>query len=106
MDVTSNLGSPRAVPYMVVLQMQSFYVLATLLGRVHAALCSGTMESYAYLLPRTSVVTAEQDAERLVEELKSGIEALGDSIRADTVFDGVGSMAREVEGALESMVMD
>jgi hypothetical protein len=103
---SKGLGSPRSVPYMVVFQMQSFYVLATLLSRVHAAMCSGTMGSYAYLLSRTSVVSAVQDAERLVEELHGGMEALGASVRADAVFEGVGSMARGVETVLDSMVMD
>ncbi|KAL4932177.1 Zn(II)2Cys6 transcription factor [Aspergillus undulatus] len=101
-----RLASPRSVPYMAICQMQSFYVLAILLRRVHAAMCSGTMNSYAYLLDRTSVISAVQDAERLVEELQCGMEALGNSIRADAVFEGVGTMTREVEAVFESMVMD
>ncbi|KAL4733739.1 hypothetical protein BDV11DRAFT_213501 [Aspergillus similis] len=101
-----GLGIPRSVPYMVVFQMQSFHVLATLLNSLHAAMCSGTMGTYAYLLPRTSVVTSTQDAERLVEELQCGIEALADSIRADAVFEGIRNMAHEVGTVLGSMVMD
>ncbi|KAL4953919.1 hypothetical protein BDW69DRAFT_205499 [Aspergillus filifer] len=101
-----GLGSPRSVPYMAIFEMQAFHILSSLLARVHAAMCSGTMANYGYLLPRTSVVTAVQDAERLVEEMQCGIEALAESIRADAVFEGVGGMMREVEGVLGAMVMD
>ncbi|KAL4971398.1 hypothetical protein BDW66DRAFT_165272 [Aspergillus desertorum] len=101
-----GLGSPRSVPYMAVFQMQAFHILSGLLARLHAAMCSGTIANHGYLLPRTSVVTAVQDAERLVEEMQRGIEALAESIRADAVFEGVGGMVREVEGVLGAIVMD
>ncbi|KAJ0426782.1 putative Zn(II)2Cys6 transcription factor [Aspergillus carlsbadensis] len=99
-------GSPRSIPYMSIFQLQSFYILSALLSRLHAAMCSGTMGSYAYLLPRTSVVTAVQDGERLVEELRGGIEALGASVRADVVFEGVKEMVGVVEEVLGSMAVD
>ena len=101
-----DLGSPCSVPYIVVFRMQSFHVLAGLLARMHAAICLETMASHAYLLPQTNVVTAVEDAKRLVKELQCGIEGLADSIRADVVFDGVASTASEVEAVLGALTMD
>lgn len=102
------LSSPRSIPYMAACQLQSFYTLAMVLWRVHTAMYSGTISSYLYLLDRPSATTETQDAERLVEELQGGMEALGRSIKADgdVVFAGVGGMAREVERAYEATMMD
>ncbi|KAL4997479.1 hypothetical protein BDV10DRAFT_195032 [Aspergillus recurvatus] len=100
------LSSPRSIPYMAGCQLQSFYTLAMVLWRVHTAMYSGTISSYSYLLDRPSVTTETQDAERLVEELQSGMEALGRSIKADAVFEGAGVMAKEVERVYEATMMD
>ncbi|KAL4985937.1 hypothetical protein BDW68DRAFT_179295 [Aspergillus falconensis] len=91
------LSSPRSIPYMADCQLQSFYTLAMLLWQVHTAMYSGTISSDEYLLNRPSAITDMQDAERLMEELQSGIEALGKSIKADAVFGGVEWMSKEVE---------
>lgn len=47
-----------------------------------------------------------QDAERLVEELQSRMEALGTSIQADMPFEGLRTMAMEVQRVYEVTVMD
>ncbi|KAL4765789.1 uncharacterized protein BDW70DRAFT_167588 [Aspergillus foveolatus] len=100
-----RLSSPRSIPYMASCQMQGFYTLAMVLKRVHSALCSGTISSYAYLFEQPSVTTEVQDAERLVEELQFGMDALGRSIKADVVFEGVEVMAREVERTFDATLM-
>ncbi|KAL3430412.1 hypothetical protein BDV09DRAFT_202227 [Aspergillus tetrazonus] len=100
-----RLSSPRSIPYMASCQMQSFYTLAMVLKCVNTALCSGTISSYAYLFEQPSVTTEVQDAERLVEELQFGMDALGRSIKADIVFEGVEVMAREVERVFEATLM-
>ncbi|KAL3457649.1 Zn(II)2Cys6 transcription factor [Aspergillus heterothallicus] len=102
----ARLLSPRSVPYMAIFEMQALYILSGLLARVQAAMCSGMMADYAYLLPKASAVTAVQDAERLVEEMQCAIEALAESIRADAMFKGIGGMVREVQGVLGAMTMD
>ncbi|KAL4820361.1 hypothetical protein BDW67DRAFT_94567 [Aspergillus spinulosporus] len=99
------LSSPRSIPYMTSCQLQSFYTLAMVLKRVHRALCSGTISSYAYLFGHPSVITEVQDAERLIEELQFGMDALGRSIKADVVFEGVEVMAKEVERVFAATMM-
>lgn len=47
-----------------------------------------------------------QATERLVEELQSGVEALGRSLQADVIFEGVGLMAKEQEGLYECTMID
>ncbi|EAA59457.1 hypothetical protein AN3986.2 [Aspergillus nidulans FGSC A4] len=100
-----RLSSPRSIPYMASCQMQSFYTLAMVLKCVNTALCSGTISSYAYLFEQPSVTTEVQDAERLVEELQIGMDALRRSIKADVLFGGVEVMAREVERVFEATLM-
>ena len=100
------LPSPRSIPLMACLQMQSFCVLAVVLWQVRTAMLSGNFSSYSYLLDRPSVTTDIQDTERLMEELQLGMETLGKSLHADAVFEGIGGMVREVEGLYESTMMD
>ncbi|KAJ5107393.1 Zn(II)2Cys6 transcription factor [Penicillium angulare] len=97
-----GLSSPRSIPYMGWCQLQSFYTLHMVLWRVRTALSSGNLSSYLYLLDQPSATTQVQDAERLMEELESGMEVLGRSIQADGVFEGVRSMAKEVERTYEA----
>ena len=87
-------------------QLQSFYGLAMVLWRVRAASYAGNLSNVYYLLDRPSVRTEVQDADRLMEELQSGMEALRASIRADFVFEGVGMMAKECDAVYEATMMD
>ncbi|KAI2955055.1 hypothetical protein CBS147323_9690 [Aspergillus niger] len=101
------LASPRSVPYLACCQLQSFGILAVVLCRVRMATRSGNLASYSYLLDRPgSCSTRVQDAERLIEELQSGMEALGRSIQADTVFEGIIGVAKEVKRIWKRTVMD
>ncbi|PYI08373.1 Zn(II)2Cys6 transcription factor [Aspergillus sclerotiicarbonarius CBS 121057] len=101
-----SLGSPRSMPYVACGQLQCFYALAMVLWRVRAAAYAGNLGSVYYLLDRPSVQTEVQDAERLMEELHSGMEALGASFRADSIFEGVEMMAKEMEAVYEATMMD
>ncbi|KAJ5388996.1 uncharacterized protein N7496_000064 [Penicillium cataractarum] len=101
-----SLGSPRSIPYMACAELQSFCIMAMILWKVRTAVCSGNLASYVYLLDRPSCSTQVQDAERLIEELQSGMEALARSIQADTVFGGLSGMAKEVERTYKSTMMD
>ncbi|PYH36105.1 fungal specific transcription factor domain-containing protein [Aspergillus neoniger CBS 115656] len=101
------MASPRSIPYLTCCQFQSFGVLAIVLWRVRMASRSGNLASYSYLLDQPgSCSTQVQDAERLIEELQSGMEAMGRSIHADTVFEGIIGMAKEIERIWKSTVMD
>lgn len=101
-----SLASPRSIPYMACCELQSFCIMAMILWKVRTAMCSGNLASYLYLLDRPSCSTQWQDAERLVEELQYGMEALARSIQADTVFEGLARMAKEVERTYKSTVVD
>ncbi|KNG86881.1 Zn(II)2Cys6 transcription factor [Aspergillus nomiae NRRL 13137] len=89
---------PRSLPYMACCQMQSFYALTMLLRRVRTSLSSGDLQACYHLLSQPEPGSEVQDAERLVEELRHGLESLSASMRADIAFEGVVGMVREVEG--------
>ncbi|KAH1272476.1 hypothetical protein KXX16_001326 [Aspergillus fumigatus] len=101
-----KLASPRSIPYMACFQLQSFYILAMVLWRIRTAMCSGNISSCAYLLDRPCAATEVQDAERLVEELRYGMEALERSIAADVVFEGIRMIHKEAERVYETVLMD
>lgn len=100
------LASPRSIPYIACCQFQSFCILAMVLWRVQTAMSSGNLTSFSYLLDRPSGSTQVQDAERLIEELQTGMEALGRSIQADSVFEGLAKIAKEVEMTYKSTLVD
>lgn len=91
---------------MACFQLQSFYILAMVLWRIRTAMCSGNISSCAYLLDRPCAATEVQDAERLVEELRYGMEALERSIAADVVFEGIRMIHKEAERVYETVLMD
>lgn len=101
-----DLASPRSIPYMACCQLQSFCTMAMVLWRVRTAMCSGNLAGYSYILDRSSSLSQVQDAERVIEELQLGMEALGRSIQADTVFEGLSDIAKEVEKTYKSTLMD
>ncbi|KAL5338204.1 hypothetical protein BJX70DRAFT_398918 [Aspergillus crustosus] len=108
MNMTLNSANhfPRSLPYLTCGIMQSCYVLGTLIQRLRASLYTRDFSACRYLLRApsasstgTGTRTEVQDAERAVEELQNGIEVLYTALRCDgAVFEGVGEMARELEG--------
>lgn len=79
--------------------MQSSYALLMLLHRLRAATSTGHLVDCYHLLNKPSPESEIADAERLREELRHGVEMLGRSLRSDVIFEGVGGMGREIEGA-------
>jgi hypothetical protein len=75
-------------------------------SRVRAVMCSGNINSHSYLIDRPSSTTEVQDTERLMEELQSGMESLRTSIQTDVPFEGVRTMAMEIQRVYEVTVMD
>jgi hypothetical protein len=69
-------------------------------------MCSGNLASYSNLFDRSSNLSRVQDAERVKEELQFGMEALGRSIQADIVCEGLANIAKEAEKMYMSTFMD
>lgn len=90
---------PKTLPYFACSAMQSSYALLMLLHRLRAATSTGHLVDCYHLLNKPSPESEIADAERLREELRHGVEMLGRSLRSDVIFEGVGGMGREIEGA-------
>jgi hypothetical protein len=91
--------SPHTIPFFACCAMQSCYALLMLLHKVRACLMTDCLPTCYHLLNKPDPVTEASDAERLTEELRSGVESLGMSMKADVIFEGVGGMGREIEHA-------
>lgn len=88
---------PRSLPYLVCGGMQSCYVHIMLLRKVRTALHAGNLSTCYYLLSHPESGTESQDAERLIEELRHGVESVYHFMASNAVFEGVVDMLREVE---------
>ena len=90
---------PKTIPYFACSAMQSCYALLMLLHRLRASLATDRLANCYHLLNKPSPESEIADAERLREELRHGVEILGGSLKSDVIFEGVGGMGREIEGA-------
>lgn len=90
---------PRSLPYFACSAMQSSYSLLMLLHKVRACLETDRLATCYHLLNKPDPATEIADAERLIEELRYGVEFLGVSLKSDVIFEGVGGMGREIESA-------
>ncbi|KAJ5828916.1 uncharacterized protein N7525_007169 [Penicillium rubens] len=100
-SVTSS-GSrtyPKTIPYFACSAMQSCYGLLMLLHRLRACLATDRLSNCYHLLNNPTPASEIADAERLSEELRHGVEILDRSLKSDVIFEGVGGMGREIEGA-------
>lgn len=79
--------------------MQSCYALLMLLHRLRASIATDRLADCYHLFNSPTPASEIADAERLREELRHGVEILGRSLKSDVIFEGVGGMGREVEGA-------
>lgn len=70
-----------------------------LLHRLRASLATDRLANCYHLLYEPSPESEIADAERLTEELRHGVQTLGRSLKSDVIFEGVGGMGREIEGA-------
>lgn len=79
--------------------MQACYSLFMILHQIQAALASQSLSSCYYLLGPSEPATELQDARRLMEEVRHGIECMRISLRADSGFEAIAAMSREVDTA-------
>ncbi|CEL11510.1 hypothetical protein ASPCAL14612 [Aspergillus calidoustus] len=96
-SLTRSHAYPRSLPYLSCCTMQSCYVLSMLLRRLRSCLCTRDLSACYYLLRCAQPGTEIQDAERAIEEMRNGIGALYAALKADSVFEGVVDMAKDVE---------
>ncbi|CAG7928703.1 unnamed protein product [Penicillium olsonii] len=90
---------PKSVPYFACSAMQSSYALLMLLHRLRASLATERLVQCYHLLHGPNPESEIADTERLMEELRHGVETLCKSLKSDVIFEGVGDMGREIEGA-------
>ena len=67
--------------------------------QVRSSLESGSLATCYHLLNRPEPVTEIADAERLIEELRHGVESLGTVLKQDHIFEGIAGVGREIESA-------
>lgn len=79
--------------------MQACYSLFMILHQVQAAIASDSLSSCYYLFGLSEPVTEYQDARRLMEEARHGIECMRASLKTDSGFEAIASMSREVDTA-------
>jgi hypothetical protein len=91
--------SPHTIPYFACGAMQSCYSLLMILHKIRACLATDRLAACYHLLNKPEPATEISDAERLIEELRHGVECLGMSMKSDIIFEGVGGMGREIEHA-------
>lgn len=98
-DSSRSVTYPKTMPYFACSAMQSCYTLLMLLHRLRASLATDRLANCYHLLYEPSPESEIADAERLTEELRHGVQTLGRSLKSDVIFEGVGGMGREIEGA-------
>ncbi|KAJ5492285.1 hypothetical protein N7453_010382 [Penicillium expansum] len=90
---------PKTIPYFACSGIQSCYALLMLLHRLRASLATDRLADCYHLLNNPTPASEIADADRLKEELRHGVEILGRSLKSDVIFEGVGGIGREIEGA-------
>ncbi|PWY83155.1 hypothetical protein BO94DRAFT_625532 [Aspergillus sclerotioniger CBS 115572] len=99
-------GTPVAdaliLPFFMCGAMQGSYVLLMTHYRLRAALLSDQVSIYHHLLHQPEPASEIQDAERLLRELRQGIESILGSVRLTTMFEGVGGMSHEIQAAYQA----
>jgi hypothetical protein len=96
---------PFLLPFFVCTVMQSSYVLLMCHYRLRAALVSGNIASCHYLLNNPAADSEVQEVERLMREIRQGLESIIDALRGAKMFEGVGGMSKEIHIACQSAVM-
>ncbi|KAJ5728853.1 uncharacterized protein N7483_003361 [Penicillium malachiteum] len=105
-DLSLRSSSPPCIlPYFVCAAMQSAYVLLTSYYRIRAALESGHLLLYHYLLNFPEPDSETQDAERLIGELRQGMESIIGALKLAQMFEGVGGMSQEIFIAYQTAIL-
>ncbi|KAJ5634761.1 hypothetical protein N7528_002603 [Penicillium herquei] len=100
-----SASTPYILPYFVCAAMQSAYVLLTSYYRIRAALESGHLSLYHYLLNCPEPDSENQDAERLIRELRQGMESIIGALKLAQMFEGVGGMSQEILIAYQAAIL-
>ncbi|KAJ5717045.1 hypothetical protein N7488_002691 [Penicillium malachiteum] len=100
-----SVSTPHILPYFVCAAMQSAYVLLTSYYRIRAALESGHLSLYHYLLNCPDPDSETQDAERLIRELRQGMEYIIGALKFAQMFEGVGGMSQEILIAYQAAIL-
>jgi hypothetical protein len=90
---------PRIIPVFACSGMQGCYALLMLLHRLRACMATDRLATCYHLLNKPNPESEVADVERLTEELRHGVEILMRSMKSAVIFEGVGGMGREIEGA-------
>ncbi|CAG8399111.1 unnamed protein product [Penicillium salamii] len=98
--------APYMLPFFMCAAMQGFYVLLMLHYRLRAALESKHLPMYYYLLHSPQIDSESQDAERLLRELRQGMESIIGAVKLAHMFEGVGSMSQEICVAHQSTLIE
>lgn len=88
---------PRTIPYFACCAMQSCYSMLMILHKIRACLATDRLATCYHLLSKPEPASEVSDAERLIEELRHGVESLGICLKSDIIFEGVGGMGHEIE---------
>ncbi|CAG8274661.1 unnamed protein product [Penicillium salamii] len=98
--------TPYMLPFFMCAAMQGSYVLLMLHYRLRAALESKHLSMYYYLLHSPQTDSESQDAERLLRELRQGMESIVGAVKLANMFEGVGSMSQEIYIAYQSTLIE
>ncbi|KAJ5782984.1 hypothetical protein N7457_004758 [Penicillium paradoxum] len=96
---SASFRYPQTIPYFACSAMQSCYALLMILHQLRASLATDQLADCYHLLNKPDPASEIADVERLREELQHGVRVLGRSLKSDVIFEGVGGMGREIEGA-------
>ncbi|OJZ88121.1 hypothetical protein ASPFODRAFT_205282 [Aspergillus luchuensis CBS 106.47] len=92
-------ASSHILPFFVCGAMQSSYVLLMTYYRLRAALISDQVSTYRHLLHQPESDTEIQDTERLLRELRQGVESILGSMESANMFEGVSGIGQEIQAA-------
>ncbi|KAJ6110931.1 hypothetical protein N7486_003166 [Penicillium sp. IBT 16267x] len=90
---------PHTLPYFACSAIQGCYVLLMILYKIRASRASDHLSSCYHLLSHPGPGTEAQAFDRLVEEIRHAVDSLKASLQHNAMFEGVGRMGREIEGA-------
>lgn len=99
---TTSPETALILPFFMCGAMQGSYILLMTHYRLRAALLSDQVSIYHHLLHQPDPASEIPDAERLLRELRQGIESILGSVRLTTMFEGVGGMSHEIQAAYQA----
>lgn len=105
-QATNSPATTHIVPYFACGAMQGSYVLLMIHYQLDAALLSNQVSSYRHLLHRPEPTSEVQDAERLLRELRQGVESILGSMTSANMFEGVSGMRQEIQAVYHAAFLE